>query len=308
MEKTHLYAASALDRAAHLRGEAAWIAARLAHPKTRFLPVWRNRSLVLETDPPRAARFLPESLVQALLTRPDGTAAPLAFLGLFEEGAHFALDISHLDEPAPLAEKIGARFDDLRGLGPLLSPDDAGLLAYARGLLYWHRQHGHCGVCGARTESAEAGHMRRCTAEACGTEHFPRTDPAVITLVTSGKVCLLGRQKSWPEGMYSTLAGFVEPGESLEDTVVREVFEETGIHVTDVRYQSSQPWPFPASLMIGFRAQAAAGQTIAPMVDELEDVRWFSREELTDRKESGLRLPYRGAISRRLIEDWMETA
>lgn len=299
MVRTNLYAATAIDRAAHLRGDAAWIATARHHPETRILPVWRNQSLALNTKPLTAGRLGPQAL-------PDLADATFAFLGLFEGAPHFALDVSHLENPARVAEKADGHWAELRDLGPLLTPDEAGLLAYARGLLYWHRHHGFCAVCGNPTAMAEGGHMRRCLSETCGTEHFPRTDPAVITLVTSDDVCLLGRQKAWPQGMYSTLAGFVEPGENLEDTVAREVLEETGIQVTDIRYLSSQPWPFPASLMLGFRAWAAPGQTIAPRVDELEDARWFSREDLENRKQTGLRLPYRGAISRYLIEDWMD--
>ena len=307
MAKPNLYAAAAIDRAAHLRNDAAWIEAKRHHPETRILPVWRNQNLIVKGDPPLAGSLSPQEF-----SSPDAQGAPapapttVAFLGFFEDTPHFAMDVSHLDDPAPLAEKVGGHFDDLRNFGPLLAHNDAGLLAYARGLLYWHRHHGHCAVCGTITEIAEAGHMRRCPAEACRAEHFPRTDPAIITLVTNATACLLGRQKSWPKGMYSTLAGFVEPGESLEDTVAREVFEETGIQVTDIHYQSSQPWPFPASLMLGFRAVAAPGQTIAPMVDELEDVRWFSREDLRGRKQTGFHLPYRGAIARALIEAWLE--
>src|SRR5262249_4560440 len=153
------------------------------------------------------------------------------------------------------------------------------LLAYARGLMHWHARHGFCGVCGSRTESASAGHVRKCTNPDCGASHFPRTDPAVIMLVHDGDKALLGRQKVWPQGMYSTLAGFVEPGESLEETVRREVYEETGIAVGEVVYHSSQPWPFPASLMIGFHAEARS-RTINRVDSELEDAGWFSRAEL----------------------------
>ncbi|MCE2510762.1 MAG: NAD(+) diphosphatase [Alphaproteobacteria bacterium] len=302
MKARNLYAGGAVDRAAHRRNDADWIEAQLHHAETRILPVWRNQNLILATDPPAAGRVSLKTLGAA---RPAETAA--AFLGLFEAVPHFAVDVSHLDDPADLASAAGAQFADLRELGPLLDPAEAGLLAYARGLLYWHRHHAHCGACGARTASAEAGHMRRCQNQACGAEHFPRTDPAVITLVTAGDACLLGRQASWPEGMYSTLAGFVEPGESLEDAVAREVFEETGVRVTRIRYIASQPWPFPASLMLGFRAEAEPGAAIAPTLDELEAVRWFTRTDLANRKAIGMRLPYRGAIARAMIEGWLET-
>jgi NAD+ diphosphatase len=170
--------------------------------------------------------------------------------------------------------------------------------------MWWHARHRFCGVCGAPTESVEAGHVRRCTSPACGASHFPRTDPAVIMLVHDGDRALLGRQKIWPPGMYSTLAGFVEPGESLEETVAREVFEESGIRVAEVRYHSSQPWPFPASLMIGFHA-AAASREIRMDQSELEDCGWFSRAELRDFGRQGKALPRADSIARRLIEDWL---
>ena len=178
-------------------------------------------------------------------------------LGLVEERAVFAVDVSACEMPLEeLAAGAALEFTDLRRVGPLLPRQEGALLAYARGIAYWHERHRFCGVCGAPTRSEEGGHVRRCTDAACGTTHFPRTDPAVIMLVHDGERCLLGRKSEWPKGMHSTLAGFVEPGESLEEAVAREVFEETGIHVTDVIYHSSQPWPFPASLMLGFHAKA----------------------------------------------------
>ncbi len=305
MKHRILYTAAGLDRAAVRRSDATWIAEQLRRPETRVLSVWRNESLILATEPPAAGWLSPAAAAGALPGILDEPAI-VAFLGLLDGIAHFAVDVSHLDDAPSLAEAGEARFADLRAMGPLLPPAEAGLLAYARGLLHWHRRHGFCGVCGERTAIAEAGHVRRCRNRACGAEHFPRTDPAVITLVTGGDACLLGRQKTWPEGMYSTLAGFVEPGESLEDAVAREVFEETGVRASNVRYFASQPWPFPASLMIGFRAEAEAGAAIDSRLDELEDVRWFTRAGLRDREKTGHRLPYRGAIARRMIEDWLE--
>jgi NAD+ diphosphatase len=170
--------------------------------------------------------------------------------------------------------------------------------------MWWHARHRFCGVCGAATESVEAGHVRRCTNPECKASHFPRTDPAVIMLVHDGDRALLGRQKVWAPGMYSTLAGFLEPGESLEETVAREVFEESGIRVGEVRYHSSQPWPFPASLMIGFHA-AATSREIRLNQSELEDCAWFSRSELRDFQAQGKNLPRQDSIARRLIEDWL---
>ncbi len=171
---------------------------------------------------------------------------------------------------------------ELRPLAPLLPPDSASLLAYARALALWKARHRFCGVCGAPNLPTRAGHVMRCTAEGCATEFFPRLDPAIIVLVTdaTGERALLGRQASWAKGRYSTIAGFVEPGESLEDAVIREVEEETGVLTGDVEYVASQPWPFPSSLMLGFRAVART-HDITLRDGELEDARWFTRAELT---------------------------
>jgi NAD+ diphosphatase len=195
-----------------------------------------------------------------------------------------------------------ATFEELRPLSPLLGGNEAGLLAYARALSVWRARQRYCGACGAPTISHRAGHCMRCSREGCDQEFFPRLDPAIIVLVTDGDRALLGRQSSWPARRYSTIAGFVEPGESLEDAVAREVMEETGVPVVGARYDSSQPWPFPASLMIGFRASARPGSPIR-VNGELEDARWFTREEI--RGDAAL-LPPVHSISRRLISAWMD--
>jgi NAD+ diphosphatase len=183
---------------------------------------------------------------------------------------------------------------------------EGALLALARAIMFWHARHRYCGLCGSPTRSEEAGHMRRCTNPACNTMHFPRTDPAVIMLVTDGHRALLGRNKNFPlPGMYSTLAGFVEPGESLEDAVAREVREESGIEVAAVHYHSSQPWPFPANIMLGFHAEARTTE-ITIDYGELEDARWFTRDWLTSHTDDdSFRLPRLDSIARRLIEDWL---
>jgi len=221
-------------------------------------------------------------------------------LGLDGEGAVFAVAAAE-----GVAPPEGARLMGLRDVGALLSPQDAGLLAYGTAMVNWHRAHPHCARCGARTVVAEAGFLRTCPS--CGAEHHPRTDPVVIMLVLDGDRALLGRQASWPRGRYSALAGFVEPGESLEEAVARELLEEAGVQVEDVRYRSSQPWPFPASLMLGFHASYAGGD---PRVldGELEDVRWFEREELAAiaRGEvEGMAVPPALAIARRLIDEFL---
>jgi NAD+ diphosphatase len=224
-------------------------------------------------------------------------------LGTAEGAAFFAVDLSSIEELSaaiPLPPDSGVL--GLREAAPLLSQSDGALLAYASGILSWHRRNRFCGVCGGATLSVQGGHVRICASESCREEHFPRTDPAVIMLVTDGERALLGRQSAWPTRVYSTLAGFVEPGESLEEAVRREVFEETSVELDDVRYHSSQPWPFPSSLMLGFEATARTRE-IRLQPDELEDARWFTRDEIRARQ--GMELPSTISIARRLIEDWL---
>ena len=301
MTKPNFYASGGLDRAHQLRGDAAWLAERLADPTTRLVPVWRSHNLFLQVGEPRA-RFLTAAEAGHLIE----VSAGLALLGLYQETAYVALDLSGLE--APEADPVvpdDSGFQDIRAVGPLLPHWEGALLAYARGMMYWHARHRFCGLCGHLTESLEAGHLRRCSNPDCGISHFPRTDPAVIMLVHDRDRCLMGRQAVWPAGMHSTLAGFVEPGESLEDAVAREVEEESGLRVDQVQYHSSQPWPFPSSIMLGFHARYAGGElTVNP--DELETARWFTRQELRNSPEDdNLRLPRKDSIARRLIEDWL---
>ncbi len=298
MQETNFYVIAALDRASAHRRDAGWFARLLADPNSRLLPVWRGQNLLREGEVPTAALLARGESDALLAGAPD-----VALLGLVGEVAHFAVDLSHHDQPPSLP---GARFADLRSVGPIIERSQGGLLAYARGLIYWHQRHRYCGVCGSPTESREAGHMRRCTNTACKAEHHPRTDPAVIMRIEHEGRILLGRQKQWPPGMHSVLAGFVEPGESLEDTVRREVAEEAGIPVSDVTYHSSQPWPFPASIMLGFTARALSDR-LKVDGEELESARWFSREELLASPENEVfRLPRRDSIARRLVDDWLK--
>jgi NAD+ diphosphatase len=289
----NFYASGGLDRAADRRRDEAWLAARLMDERTRFVPVWRAHNLITNGEGSSAGpapAFLRADQAAALLAE----GAEIAFLGLVGEVPHFALAVPG-----------GGAYMDLRTVGPLLGHAEGALLAYARGLIHWHARHRFCGVCGQPTASEEAGHQRRCSAAGCATMHFPRTDPAVIMLIADGDHVILGRQKVWPKGMHSVLAGFVEPGESLEDAVAREVLEEAGVPVTDVTYHSSQPWPFPASIMLGFTARALSSE-IKPHPEELETARWFSREELRRSPEDEtFRLPRRDSIARRLLEDWL---
>ena len=305
--RPNFYAGGRIERAAHMRLDQDWVAARFGDPGSRVFPVWRSQNLIAGAatdgvgDAPRAA-----SLAAAESRRLMDGEPTLVLLGLVAEVAHFALDVSHLEAPEAAAPIAGAgRFADLRAVGPLLPRDQGALLAYARGLMHWHHRHRFCGACGAPTRILMAGHQRRCAGKACAQDHFPRTDPAVIMLVHDGDRIVLGRQRIWPPGMHSVLAGFVEPGESLEDAVAREVMEEVGIPVREVGYNSSQPWPFPASIMLGFTARASR-RRLKVNLNELESARWFHRDQLlASPEDETFRLPRRDSIARRLIEDWL---
>jgi NAD+ diphosphatase len=298
LPETNFYAIAALDRASARRRDADWLARLLRDPRSRLLPVWRGQNLLIGEDVPAAA-FLLRGEWDSLLVE----GRHVSLLGLIGDVAHFTLDLSHREEPPAPA---GMRFADLRSVGAVIERTQGGLLAYARGLIYWHQRHRFCGACSSPTEIHEAGHLRRCTDPACGAEHHPRTDPAVIMRIEHEGRVLLGRQKQWPPGMHSVLAGFVEPGESLEDTVRREVGEEAGIAIADVRYHSSQPWPFPASIMLGFTARAL-DERLTIDGEELESARWFSRAELlASPEDETFRLPRRDSIARRLVDDWLK--
>jgi len=294
MQQRNIFAGPYLERAAHLRQDPAWFAAALADEQSRAIPVWNSRSLIAGGDIPRAVFF---ELSDIPAERRNG--ADLILLGRFGDTNYFTYDVDSL-EPPPLPP--GARFEDLRLVAAVLPIDEAGLLGYARAIVSWRRRHRFCGTCGARTVSAKSGHVLVCSDPSCRYEQFPRIDPAIIVLVSDGERALLGRQASWPVGRYSTIAGFVEPGESLEDAVAREVVEETGIVVDQIEYHSSQPWPFPASLMLGFTAHAVTTE-VHLRDEELEDARWFQRADLAA---NGALLPPRQSISFRLIEDWFD--
>ena len=263
-----------------------------------------------EATEPQAVH-LPRERVNDLVD----TLEQLIFLGLDHQGPLFALDLSHhRDEQASDLLDAG-EFIDLREVAWLLDAQQAAKLAYARGLAFWNRHHRYCGACGSPTLGENGGHVRRCVNEACGRLHFPRTDPAVIMLVEDTRDparprCLLGRNARFPSRMVSTLAGFVDPMESLEETVAREVYEECGIHVSDIEYQASQPWPFPSSIMLGFRARATSFD-ISVDGDEISEAHWFEAAELLEFGEwgddgDGFSLPRRDSIARYLVESWKE--
>lgn len=294
MEKRNIFSGPYLDRAAHLREDPEWFAAALADERSRAVPVWNSRNLIAEGDTPRAAYV---ELIHVPPERRNST--DLILLGRFGDTRYFTYDIESIEAPALLP---GTRFEDLRLVASVLPSDDAGILGYARAIIAWRRRHRFCGTCGAKTVSAKSGHVLVCSDPSCRHEQFPRIDPAIIVLVSDGERALLGRQASWPIGRYSTIAGFVEPGESLEDAVTREVSEETGIEVDGIEYHSSQPWPFPASLMLGFMAHAVTTE-VRLRDQELEDARWFTRADLAS---NGALLPMRQSISFRLIEHWFD--
>ncbi len=298
--RPNAYTGSPIDRASARRDDAAFIAAALEAPDSLFVPVWRARSLLAHVEAGRPEAVMLSGEAARALRMAGG---PWAFMGLWEGRPTFAVDCSTADDPLPLLPPEMGGFHDLRAVAGLLPPGEASVLAHARGLMHWRVKHRFCGVCGGACEPRSAGNAMACTA--CGAQHFPRTDPAVIMLVVRGDRCLLGHSHRFPNStMFSTLAGFVEPGESLEEAVRREVFEETGVAVGAVRYHSSQPWPFPSSIMLGFHAEGLTEQ-IAIDPEELKDARWFSRAEIAAPEAHGFSLPRVDSIARRLIEDWL---
>ena len=310
------FGGSGLDRAAELRNQPEALAKLAAEPSSGVLPVWHGKPL-LDADT-RAPVWLPAD--HAVFHEADEAAI---FLGQDSGIAKFARDISEW-VPADGSGTVGAFHDpseqthpaltasqvfcELRANMTHLTPRDAELAATAKAILGWHETHGYCARCGGKSQIIEAGWQRRC--DVCSAMHFPRTDPVVIMLVTHGNSVLVGRSPDWPEGMYSLLAGFVEPGETIEAAVRRETFEEAGVKVGDVDYLSSQPWPFPSSLMFGCRGQALGRElTIDPK--EIEDAHWVTKERMMEAltgADPELKPARKGSIARFLIENWLADA
>jgi NAD+ diphosphatase len=310
------YTGGRLDRVAKLRKDEDWVSAAFVGDDAQTVLICNDQNLIAGLangeDSPCAAT-LPLSVVRERLEPESFT---WVLLGLDGTTPTFAVDIPA--ECATLIPEIAdaGEFVDIRRVGALVPAADAALLAYARAMLGWHRRHRYCGVCGGPTESRDAGHVRRCRSADCAADSFPRTDPVVIALVTHRREhdgvmrCLLGRHARLPRGAYSLLAGFVEPGETPEEAVAREIREEAGVEVTDVGYEATQPWPFPYSMMMGFRASATT-EDIVLDGDELEDAQWFTAAEVAtfgewEDESASYRLPRRDSIARVMLDRWLE--
>lgn len=296
------FTSSPLDRATLQRGELQWVEARLGSATTRFLPFWQLKPLVtLGAEPALAWAH------RAVLDSMDSGSTPL-LLGLAGDVAHFAVDVSGLEKPEDaLGVRGHAEFVDARAMAPRLGADDTAMLAHARSLLDWHTRNRFCPSCAAPTRCERAGALRRCPA--CAAEHFPQSHPVMIAVVSRGDRALLGRRVGWPPNLFSALAGFIEPGENLEDAVRREIREEAGVEVGGVRYIASQPWPFPSSLMLGCLAEGLS-ETIELRDGELAEARWFTRAELsaalaTPDPNGPLALPGRVAIAHHLVRAYL---
>lgn len=290
----NVFSGGHLERLFLERGTSDWLARARATADTRYV-VATSGGLVLLREAPSAGLALLDA--DDPLVRAAPTAAHV-LLGAIGGARRILIEVAPDAAGGP-----GLKFSELRAALPLLTETEAALAGYARAMVLWRARQRYCGVCGAPTEPTRAGHLLRCTNTACQSEFFPRIDPAIIVLVSDGDHALLGRQPIWPPGRFSTIAGFVEPGESLEDAVTREVLEETGVSVLSLVYQSSQPWPFPAQLMLGFHATADRfAPALAEVDGELEECRWFSRAEI---RQGAVRLPPPESISYRLISGWV---
>ena len=297
--KENFFISNNLDRMSEYRINGDWVKEKLLSKDTIIIPL-NNLKVLLADDNSRAVFLGPEFFNDSL-----NNSEHFIFLGSVDNKHYFCVDIDNIGISQEKFSLVG-KFHELRLAAPIIARENAGILAYARAMIYWHRNHIYCGACGHPTQVKLAGHKRICTNPKCGIEHFPRTDPAIIVLVNHGDKCLLARQPHWRKRQYATIAGFVEPGESLEQAVAREVFEETGIVLNKVWYRSSQPWPFPTAIMLGFRAESTNTE-INLRDHELEDARWFGRDEIKEMLRNGsLKLSPKVSISFMLIAEWFD--
>ena len=304
MAHQNTFAGNPLDRAGDLRNDAEWLAEQEANPEAQALVLWEGRPLV--EDHAHGPRLTWLSLKHAR----DMVADRDVFLGLWKDAPVFAIEFEGSIDPAGGPVRGLGAFQEMRAAAAVLSPADAAMAGGAKSLFDWRRKHGFCAACGVETETTAGGWKRRCPA--CATEHFPRVDPVTIMLPVyrggAEPICLLGRQASWPQGRMSALAGFLEPGESIEEACAREVKEEAGLTVTTVRYHSSQPWPFPSQLMIGLIAEVSDDQA-RPDQTELESVAWLTRDEaraVIEGRHPTILAPPPFAIAHALLGAWVD--
>jgi NAD+ diphosphatase len=297
------FAGNPLNRASERRGDAAWLSERLNSDDALALALWNGKPLLEQgKDGGLQLAYLPANMAEEM----SGGGERLLFMGLWKETAVFAVDIEGGTDPAdgPLAG-LG-RFEDLRATALRMPATDAAIVATAKSMFEWRRRHRHCAACGEPTQVVDGGWKRVCPA--CKAEHFPRTDPVVIMLPVHDGRCMLGRQEVWPKGMFSALAGFLEPGESIEEACARELEEEAGLKTLSVRYHSTQPWPYPSSLMIGLIAEVENDEA-APDQTELSEVRWFTKDEARQVLAGGydgVMAPGPMAIAHQLLKSWTE--
>ncbi len=300
------YASSAINRHGDYRSNDKLLNTMITKEDTKFIPFYNGKNLFMEINENIKPVIFNKFQLNDFL--PNGIRDTI-FLGVANALNYIGIDLS---SPNPKFDfwlkENNVIIDDLRKYGPILDDIDASFLALSNGMFFWHNTHKFCGSCGFQNFSTEGGFVMKCSNNKCGKSHFPRTDPAIITLISFQDKVLLGRSSRFPDAMYSTLAGFVEPGESLEQALEREVFEEVGIKVKNIKYFNSQPWPFPASLMLGFFAEAI-NDYMKIDYDEIEDAHWFSINELKSLEHpsisGGFKLPRVDSIARRLVDTWI---
>ncbi len=303
-----LYTSSKIERCSELRTNSLFLNNIFKSKNSKFVPVWDTKNLFIKNNEDIDALIINRVDLELIIS--NISLENLIFLGKVNDIFYFSINLCEkLNHIPSYINKKEIFCEELRFYGSFLGELESSLLALAKGMTFWHLKNNYCSVCGSKNKTAEAGFVLKCSNKSCNTSHFPRTDPAIITLVSYKEEILLGRSSRFPEKMYSTLAGFVEPGETLEQAVQREVFEESGVRIKNIAYFGSQPWPFPASLMLGFFAEAD-NQDLRIDYNEIEDAHWFRLEHLKELKHpkiiDGFKLPRVDSIARRLVNHWMK--